>query len=338
MAAATKREPRLRRQPPARGKPYYDVAKGRTMILPAGGGKAVPYIEPAARGGFDAKRALRRAGVRAGRATVGAGDRAARGVRTGTVPALKSAGAWPSLGSRGAGGLVLFVFGSIIGLALLRDALGGRGPAAVQIALNAIGGGFQKLVSPTDPIVPRGQLPPPAAAAVAGSGGAAAVAPGGQSAPALTALGVYTNPVPFSYRLGRTDQGLDLEAGKQNVGQPILAVGKAKIVALSRSYPGFGQYVGYRLLNGPAAGRVIYVGHSRVANLKIGDVVPAGAPVAYVQGYEAQPGHIELGFASPTDPYTTLARARSDVDPASHYSSEGASFATWFLSLFGKGG
>lgn len=311
--------------PPPRGKPYVDARSGRKMILPREGGRAVPYIEAPAEP-FSAQRALRRAGIRAAGKGVAAGDRAAAGAPAATARALERSGGLPDLGTSGFGGLLLYGFATIVTLALLENALSGRGPAGVQTILDALGGGIRKLVDPSDPIVSRG-IAPAATASATSSGTAGKARAGG-----------YVNPFSFGFTVGRTDQGLDLEAGAQNVGKPIGAIGDAQIVAVDRNYAGFGQYVAYKLLSGPQAGKVIFIGHSQVADVTVGQKVQAGAPVAYVKGYNAQPGHLEIGYASPTDPYTTLARALGHVDPTSHFSAEGAAFASWFLGLFGKGG
>lgn len=138
--------------PPTRGRPYYDVARGRKMIVPKEGGKAIPFVGEASE--WTPKRALRRAGIRA----TAAGDRAARRAPGAAFDAAKASGGIPQLG---VGQLVLYVFVSILALALLENVLGGPGSGAVSKILAFFGGTITRLVSPTDPLVPRGGVPPP---------------------------------------------------------------------------------------------------------------------------------------------------------------------------------
>jgi murein DD-endopeptidase MepM/ murein hydrolase activator NlpD len=97
----------------------------------------------------------------------------------------------------------------------------------------------------------------------------------------------YVSPF-VSATEGRIDQGVDFTG----VG-PILAIGNAEI--LSTDAPGWpeGGGVLYRLLDGPEAGRVIYVFEGVRATVKAGQRVFAGQQIAtFVPG-----GSIEIGFA-----------------------------------------
>lgn len=279
------------------------------------------------------RKALRSAGIRASQAT-----------RRGALDARHYAGAPGRVAAAdptGAAELILYVVASILALALLENVLGGRGPAAVAKVLEVLGGGIRKLVDPTDPLFGPGPAGSSAAA------GASAAGEGSSSAGTGTSLGGgpasaggYRNPLGAlsGVIVGRTDQGLDFEAGAANVGKPIVVPADAKVVAVSRNYGGYGQYVAFKLLgNKYKSTPPIFVGHSTVANVKVGDTLPAGATVAFVKGYNSQPGHIELGYASPAHPYETLARSVGGVDPVTHYSQAGQQFTDWFLGLFGKG-
>jgi murein DD-endopeptidase MepM/ murein hydrolase activator NlpD len=268
--------------------------------------------------GFSARRALRRSGIRSRQAA-----------NRGLLDARHYAGAPGRVAAAdptGVAQLVLYVFTTILALALLENVLGGRGPAAVDKLLAVMGGGIRKLVDPTDPLIGAGPT---------GTTATGDPAPG--AAGTVPSAGGYRNPFAFPFTVGRTDQGLDLEAGASAVGKPIGVLGDAQVIGVDRNYSGYGQYVSYRLLSGPDKGKAIFVGHSRVADVKVGDRLPAGSTIAFVQGYNAQPGHIEIGYADPAHPYETLARARGDVNPSTHFSTEGQAFTAWFLSLFGKG-
>jgi murein DD-endopeptidase MepM/ murein hydrolase activator NlpD len=97
----------------------------------------------------------------------------------------------------------------------------------------------------------------------------------------------YVNPF-VSATQGRIDQGVDFTGAG-----PILAIGDAEILATGA--PGWpeGGGVLYRLLDGPAAGRVIFVYEGVQATVKAGQRVAAGQQVAsFVAG-----GSIEIGFA-----------------------------------------
>jgi murein DD-endopeptidase MepM/ murein hydrolase activator NlpD len=97
----------------------------------------------------------------------------------------------------------------------------------------------------------------------------------------------YVSPF-VSATQGRIDQGVDFTGTG-----PILAVGDARILAVGA--PGWpeGGGVLYKLLDGPAAGRVIYVNEGVRATVKAGQRVSAGQQIAsFVAG-----GSIEMGFA-----------------------------------------
>jgi murein DD-endopeptidase MepM/ murein hydrolase activator NlpD len=97
----------------------------------------------------------------------------------------------------------------------------------------------------------------------------------------------YVNPF-VSAGQGRIDQGVDFTGAG-----PILAVGDARILATGA--PGWpeGGGVLYRLLDGPAAGQVVFVYEGLEATVKPGQRVAAGQQIAsFVDG-----GSIEIGFA-----------------------------------------
>jgi murein DD-endopeptidase MepM/ murein hydrolase activator NlpD len=97
----------------------------------------------------------------------------------------------------------------------------------------------------------------------------------------------YVSPF-VSATEGRIDQGVDFTGAG-----PILAVGDARVLATGA--PGWpeGGGVLYRLLDGPAAGQVIFVYEGVQATVKAGQSVAAGQQIAsFVAG-----GSIEIGFA-----------------------------------------
>ncbi len=128
--------------------------------------------------------------------------------------------------------------------------------------------------------------------------------------------------------MGRVDQGIDIEAGQANVGKPIVAMGKAVVVSITSDPGGFGRYIAYRLLDGPAKGRVVYVGHSDpVTGIQVGDRLSPGEPVALIKGFYATPGHIEMGWADSAHPNIPLAQMGSKQRSGS---PEGQDFLDFF--------
>jgi hypothetical protein len=136
--------------------------------------------------------------------------------------------------------------------------------------------------------------------------------------------------VPFTW--SRTDMGVDLETGSAGVGKPIVAIGRAEILRIA-PYGGFGPtWLSYRLLDGPAAGRTVFVGHSGAALVQAGQTVAAGQPIIDIHGgsYGGPPGHLEIGWANQAGsaPAAQPHYHEGDVTP------EGSSFRT-FLSALG---
>jgi hypothetical protein len=96
---------------------------------------------------------------------------------------------------------------------------------------------------------------------------------------------------------GRIDQGVDFSGSG-----PILAIGDAKILSVnSMGWPNggagpAGRDVVYKLLNGPWAGRIIYLAEGVVPTVRAGQTVKAGQQVA-----KFYPGSsIETGLAGPS--------------------------------------
>ena len=110
----------------------------------------------------------------------------------------------------------------------------------------------------------------------------------------------YVQPVPSSAKTMRKDQGQDYQ-GKP--GDHVVAIGNAHIDAVKADPKGFGVAIYYTLLDGPAKGQQIYVGHA-AAMVKPGDVVNAGQPVAVL-------GKTGLGNASKLSAWTEVGLAHN---------------------------
>jgi murein DD-endopeptidase MepM/ murein hydrolase activator NlpD len=97
----------------------------------------------------------------------------------------------------------------------------------------------------------------------------------------------YVSPF-VSATQGRIDQGVDFTGAG-----PILAIGDARILATGASGWPEGGGVLYKLLDGPEAGRTIFVFEGVQATVRAGQRVSAGQQIAsFVDG-----GSIEIGFA-----------------------------------------
>jgi hypothetical protein len=113
----------------------------------------------------------------------------------------------------------------------------------------------------------------------------------------------YVNPFKDATQLvaGRIDMGVDFKG----VG-PIAAIGDAQIVGDDGlGWPGghpHGHYLAYKLLNGPHAGRFVYVAEAIQPLVAAGQHVKAGDHIARF-GADAAPGPstgIETGWSSET--------------------------------------
>jgi murein DD-endopeptidase MepM/ murein hydrolase activator NlpD len=139
------------------------------------------------------------------------------------------------------------------------------------------------------------------------------VAPGGVPAAAVGTHGQmtysgYVNPIPHGSVFERNDQGVDY---RTPVGSNIPALGNARVVRVSNNAGGFGKAIYYRLLDGPAKGRYVYVGHADPM-AQAGQYLRAGQTVARSRqtpfgNAAGTPGHIETGWAgSPFGPLGAL--------------------------------
>jgi murein DD-endopeptidase MepM/ murein hydrolase activator NlpD len=137
--------------------------------------------------------------------------------------------------------------------------------------------------------------------------------------------GGYSNPLGGdSYFTGRTDMGVDFCLVP---GEPIRAVGNGVVVGIRRNWFRGQPYLWYRLLDGPAAGKYVYVAEQITGLPPVGTYLAAGQPIAY---YKKSGTCIEIGWGSPS--WHTLAQATTgyfegQVTPA------GVSFARFLMSV-----
>jgi hypothetical protein len=160
---------------------------------------------------------------------------------------------------------------------------------------------------------------------------AAAASTGSSAAPAWH----YVNPLLAVAELqaSRIDMGVDYSGSG-----PLLAIGAAKVTLASDRLtgpescwgntcaPAPGDMVVYRLLNGPFAGKYVYIVENLTIKVKKGQIVKQGQTLAIL--HDASP-NLEIGWASGRGAQT-LAFARhhqcSCADPGGWSSIEGRNF------------
>jgi len=114
--------------------------------------------------------------------------------------------------------------------------------------------------------------------------------------------GTYTDPLANIRDLTpeRVDQGVDYSGYG-----PITAVGDAEVMSTSNSgWPG-GTFICYKLLDGPAAGLVMYAAEDIEPLVSVGQQISAGQTIGNM--YEGPDG-IETGWADPSCDSVTMAR------------------------------
>ena len=112
----------------------------------------------------------------------------------------------------------------------------------------------------------------------------------------------YTLPLDARYmrRLGRTDDGVDIETAPN--GAAVYSMTPGVVTAVASDPSGFGpDYPVIRATSGALAGRFVYYGHVAASLVTVGQHVAAGQPIAII-GHTGDAaglghGHIEIGFS-----------------------------------------
>jgi hypothetical protein len=153
---------------------------------------------------------------------------------------------------------------------------------------------------------------------------------------------VYVNPLRFVADLqsSRIDMGVDYSGAG-----PILAIGRAKVVVATDKLAGPescwgrtcvpppGDMLIYRLMDGPFAGKYVYVCEHITISVKAGQTVSAGEMIATL--HQGSP-NLELGWASGEGVETLAAARRHEypgTDPGGWSSIEGRNFNDLLVSL-----
>lgn len=153
----------------------------------------------------------------------------------------------------------------------------------------------------------------------------------------------YVNPLRevANLKASRIDMGVDYSGSG-----PVLALGRARILLASdrlagpescwgkTCVPRPGDWVMYRLLDGPFAGRYVYIVENITITVRTGQTVAAGQPIAIL--HDASP-NLEIGWAAGRGVYTLAAARRHQCacsDPGGWSSIEGRNFNA-FLTWLG---
>ena len=135
----------------------------------------------------------------------------------------------------------------------------------------------------------------------------------------------YINPLGGDwYIAGRTDMGVDFCL---QPGEPVRAVGDGTVVGISRNWFRRQPYLWYQLVDGPYAGRYVYVAEQVRGLAKIGTQVTAGQPLAY---YKKHGTCIEMGWSAFDG--ATLAQVTTGYYEG-QITKAGVSFARFLISL-----
>jgi murein DD-endopeptidase MepM/ murein hydrolase activator NlpD len=135
----------------------------------------------------------------------------------------------------------------------------------------------------------------------------------------------YVNPLGGDrYITGRTDMGVDFCL---TPGEPIRAVGDGVVVGISPNWFLHQPYVWYQLIDGPDAGRFVYVAEQINRLPRIGAQIAAGQPIAY---YKRAGTCIETGWSAADG--ATLAQATTGYHEG-QVTRAGVQFARFLGSL-----
>jgi hypothetical protein len=139
----------------------------------------------------------------------------------------------------------------------------------------------------------------------------------------------YVNPLGGDqYSTARTDMGVDFCL---TPGEPIRAMGDGVVLGISPDWWKHQPYIWYQLLDGPDAGRYVYVAEQITRLAHVGADVSAGKPLAY---YERTGTCIETGWSAANG--RTLAQATTGYTEG-QVTVAGVSFAHFLVALGVRG-
>jgi hypothetical protein len=141
----------------------------------------------------------------------------------------------------------------------------------------------------------------------------------------------YVNPLEHAHVTPeRIDMGVDYAGTGSYV-----AIGKAVITQINPGgWGSYGNFIEYKLLSGPDAGRTVYYaeGVNPVPGLKVGQIVPAGAPVAnLIPGWHSG---TEIGWGgAPSASDTTYAQSLGGGYTEGQRTAAGQAFSNFIAGL-----
>jgi hypothetical protein len=140
----------------------------------------------------------------------------------------------------------------------------------------------------------------------------------------------YVNPLRGDrYISGRTDMGVDFCLQQ---GEPIRALGDGIVVGISPRWFKGQPYIWYQLLDGPSAGRFVYVAEQIDKLARVGTPLTAGQTIAK---YKSAGTCIETGWSARDG--ATMAQATTGYHEG-QVTKAGVSFARFLMSLGVRGG
>jgi hypothetical protein len=155
----------------------------------------------------------------------------------------------------------------------------------------------------------------------------------------------YVNPLRAIRHLRRERIDMGVDYGGSG---PLLALGRARVTVASNHAPpskcrGITCWIGggaviYRLLDGPFAGRSVYLAENITVTARVGQIVRAGQRIAVL--HPAQP-NMETGWASGHGPQTLAIADRHECtcgDPGGWSTIEGRNFSGVLVRLGAPGG
>lgn len=143
----------------------------------------------------------------------------------------------------------------------------------------------------------------------------------------VTAAGYtgYVDPLGGDqYITGRTDMGVDFCLAR---GEPVRAIGDGIVVGISPDWFRHQAYIWYQVLDGPYAGRYVYVAEQITRLAHVGTQLSAGQPLAY---YKKSGTCLETGWSAADG--STLAQATTGYTEG-QVTRSGVSFAHFLSSL-----
>jgi hypothetical protein len=146
---------------------------------------------------------------------------------------------------------------------------------------------------------------------------------------AVGAASGYANPLRFvtNLRAERVDQGVDYGGAG-----PIYALGDGIVTSTAGNWPG-GAFISYRLIDGPAAGKTVYVAENVTPTVTIGQSVTLDTVVGIL--HNAYPD-MEIGWAADSFGDTMASKAgqwTASDDAASNPTAYGVNFNQLLTSL-----